>query len=119
MRRDRKQAEADGRSAERAAQLLLTLKGYRILASRVRTPLGEIDLIAFKAGTVVFLEVKARQDITNAAEAITPRQQQRIAAAAEVWLASHPEYADMDARFDAMLVARGKLPHHLIDAWRP
>lgn len=54
-------AELFGRRGETLAAWYLRLKGYRIVATRVKTPVGEIDLIARRFGTTAFIEVKARQ----------------------------------------------------------
>jgi putative endonuclease len=102
-----------GLSAESRAAAFLIAKGYRILARRFRTPLGEIDIVALRRGVLVFVEVKARDSFDAAAEAIGKRQQFRIIAAAQLWLASHPEDVMRDMRFDVVLVAPGRLPHHL------
>ena len=74
-----------GISAESRAAAFLIAKGYRILARRYRSPMGEIDIIAARRSTLIFVEVKARATLDEAALAITPRQKQRIAAAAEIW----------------------------------
>jgi len=66
---------------------------------------------------LVFVEVKARGRLDDAAEAVTVRQRRRIAAGAEAWLAAHPEHAGYDMRFDAVLVAPGRLPKHIIAAF--
>ena len=95
----------------------LRLHGWRVLASGWRCPAGEIDIIARRRNTIVFVEVKARAKLDDAAYAVTPHQQARIVAAAEAWLAAHPEHAQSDFRFDAMLVAPGKLPRHLTAAF--
>lgn len=102
-----------GLSAERRACLYLTAKGYRILARRYRTPHGEIDVVAKRRATLVFAEVKARATLDGAAYSITPRQQQRIAAAASLWLATHPDHANLECRFDVILIAPKRLPRHL------
>jgi putative endonuclease len=102
-----------GLSAESRAAAYLLAKGYRILARRYRAPHGEIDIVARRRNLVAFVEVKARASLDAAAYAVTPRQQARIIAAAQVWLAAHPEHADFDLRFDAMLIAPRSLPRHL------
>ena len=102
-----------GLSAESRAAALLIAKGYRILARRFRTPLGEIDIVARRRGVLVFVEVKARDSFDIAAEAIGKRQQSRIIAAAQLWLAGHPEDAMRDMRFDVVLVVPGRVPRHL------
>ncbi len=102
-----------GISAESRAAALLIAKGFRILARRWKSPVGEIDIVARRRSLLVFVEVKARNNLDEAAEALQARQQRRIAAAAEVWLATYPDDAIRDCRFDAILVAPGKLPRHI------
>jgi putative endonuclease len=106
-----------GLSAESRAAALLMAKGYRILAKRFRTPHGEIDLIARRRNLVAFVEVKARATLDEAAFAVTPRQQRRIIDAAQAWLVAHPEHADFELRFDAILIAPRRLPRHLLAAF--
>jgi putative endonuclease len=106
-----------GLSAESRAAAFLMAKGYRILARRFRTPHGEIDIVARRRNLVAFIEVKARASLDEAAFAVTPRQQTRIIAAAQAWLMAHPEHADFDLRFDAMLIAPRHLPRHLLAAF--
>ena len=102
-----------GLSAESRAAAFLVAKGYRILARRFRTSHGEIDIVAMRRGVLVFIEVKARDSFDAAAEAIGKRQQKRIIAAAQLWLAAHPEDVMRDMRFDVVLVVPGRLPRHL------
>jgi putative endonuclease len=106
-----------GLSAEARAAAWLMAKGYRILARRFRTPHGEIDLVARKRDLVAFIEVKARASLDDAAYAVTPRQQARIIAAAQAWLMAHPEHAELELRFDAVLIAPRCLPRHLLAAF--
>lgn len=113
----RKRAEDRGRRGEAWAALWLMAKGYRILARRYQTPLGEIDLIARKGGAVAIIEVKARPDLASGIEAIGARQRQRLVRAAKVFLARHPRHQRCVIRFDALIVRPFRLPHHLIDAW--
>ena len=115
----RRRAEGRGRRAEDWAALWLRLKGYSILARRARTPVGEIDLIVRRGRLVAAVEVKARSALAQAADSLTLRQRQRIAQGFDYWLALKPELADHDRRFDLVLVAPGKRPRHLPDAWRP
>ncbi len=117
---ERRTAERRGRQGEALAALLLRLKLYRILARRLRTPFGEIDLVVQNpSGVVCFVEVKARPDALKASDAILPRQQARIARAAAHYLASRPALAAKGARFDVVSVLPGRMPRHLRDAWRP
>jgi putative endonuclease len=106
-----------GLSAESRAAALLMAKGYRILAKRFRTPYGEIDLVARKRNLLAFIEVKARANLDDAAYAVTPRQQERIIEAAQAWLVAHPEHANFELRFDAMLIAPRRVPRHLLAAF--
>jgi putative endonuclease len=110
---ERQVAFALGLSAESRAAAYLIAKGYRIVRRRFRTPVGEIDIVARRRGTLVFVEVKARERIDDAAEAVIPRQQRRIIAAAEFWLANNPDDAKGDIRFDVVLVAPKSLPRHI------
>lgn len=112
-------AEKRGRRSETLASLLLMAKGYRILGRRVKTHAGEIDFIARSPrGIVCFIEVKARATAQAAAESIGPRQQARIARAAALYLAQRPALAAKGVRYDAVILATGKLPRHVPDAWR-
>lgn len=120
------QAEADpnrqaafnrGISAESLAAAWLIGKGYRILARRFRSGAGEIDIVAGRRHTIIFVEVKARGSLDEAAESVTPRQRARIATAAEIWLAQNPQVTFRDLRFDAILIAPGKLPQHIQGAF--
>ena len=102
-----------GISAESRAAAFLVAKGFRILARRWRSPAGEIDIVARRKHLLIFVEVKARADFDAAAEAVSPRQQQRIAAAAEAWLAAYGAGSLRDFRFDVILVVPGKMPRHI------
>ena len=110
---ERQAAFRVGISAESRAAAWLIARGFRILARRWKSPLGEIDIIAARRHLLIFVEVKARASLDEAAESVTPRQKQRIVAAAEIWLAQFPQPAIRDIRFDAILVAPGKLPRHI------
>jgi putative endonuclease len=106
-----------GLSAESRAAAYLMAKGYRILAKRFRTPHGEIDIVAKRRNLIAFVEVKARASLDEAAFAVTPRQQARIIDAAQAWLVAHPEHAEFELRFDAILIAPRSLPRHLLAAF--
>jgi len=114
----RRAAEARGRSSETLATLLLRLKFYRILGRRVRTHAGEIDLVArAPSGVLCFIEVKARSDDRMALESVTPRQRERIARAATLFVSARTDVARKGMRFDIITVA--PYPRHFRDAWRP
>lgn len=104
--------------AELLGACILRTKGYRILARRYRVPVGEIDLIARRGGTLAFIEIKARAEHAAAVEAISPRQRARIERAASLFLAQNPRLANLSLRYDAILVAPWRWPRHLRDAWR-
>jgi putative endonuclease len=116
-RPDRVAAHFTGLSAESRAAAYLVAKGYRILARRYRSPVGEVDIVARRKGVLIFVEVKARNTLDGAAESLLPRQQRRIAAAASAWLAANPDDANGDIRFDAVLVAPGRIPRHIPGAF--
>jgi putative endonuclease len=106
-----------GRLAEAVALLVLLAKGYRILARRWRAPGAEIDLVAKRGRTLVFVEVKARTNLAAAEIALTTAQRQRITQAAEFWCARHPRHAGGDRRYDLMLVSKGRWPRHIQGAF--
>ena len=114
---DRRRAQRWGLRAETWAAIWLTLKGYRILERRYKTPVGEIDLVVKRGSLIVFVEVKARATLDGARAAITPFQRQRILRAAEYWTARHPRASGFDFRFDAVFVARRLAIAHLKDAF--
>src|SRR5437763_7850914 len=104
-RPERRLAFQLGLSAESRAAAYLIAKGYRIVARRWRSPVGEVDIVARRRNVLIFVEVKARERLDDAAEAILPRQQRRIISAAEAWLARHPDDIHSNIRFDVVLVA--------------
>jgi putative endonuclease len=106
-----------GISAESRACVYLIAKGYRILARRFKTPYGEIDIVARKRGLLAFVEVKARASLDDAAYSVTPQQRARIVKAAQMWLAAHDDHANLDMRFDVVLIAPKNLPRHLMSAF--
>lgn len=117
--RSRQAAYRHGHVAEATAALLLMAKGFRLLARRYRTPLGEIDLIAKRGRRIIFVEVKARPTFDEALDAVGPASERRITDAADLWLARHPEAAGLDLRYDMILLAPWRLPRHVADAFRP
>ena len=117
-RRDRQQAWRRGWLAESACAVLLRLSGYRIVSRRLRTPVGEIDILARRGRVLAVVEVKAREDFASAAESVSDRQKQRLIRAAGWVVSGRPALAALDLRFDVMLVAPWRLPRHVVDAWR-
>ena len=112
-RDSRRKNDKKGRRAEAIAALFLQVKGYRILARRARTPLGEIDLVAMKGTTLVFVEVKARATLDSALIALHPAALRRIEAASRVLA---PRFAGRctTSRIDAVLVRPWAPPVHMI-----
>ena len=117
--RNRHQAELRGRLAEQMAALYLRLKGYRIRGARIKTPVGEIDIIAERAGTIAFIEVKTRTSRALALQSVSEQNWRRISRAAEFWMVRHPAYSSKGWRYDLIAMAPGRWPHHVRDAWRP
>jgi len=114
----RHRAYRRGRWAETACAAALVLRGYRIVGRRLRSPVGEIDIVARRGGVLAIVEVKARSDPAAAAEAVTPRQRERLVRAAGWIVAGRADLAAMQIRFDVMLVTPWRWPHHVVDAWR-
>lgn len=114
---ERRQRYRRGLAAERLAAWLLVAKGYRILARRYRTPVGEIDIIARRGRSVAFVEVKRRGSLDDATRSITPASQRRQTRAAKIWLQRHPRYSVFNLRFDVVLLAPRRWPRHLVDAF--
>ena len=114
----RQLAEKNGREGETRAAFWLRAKGWSILASRVKTPRGEIDLVAKRAGLIAFVEVKWRRSVPDLDLAIDERRLARVAAA--VGAVAH-EYASdgEDIRIDVILLAPGAHPRHIANAWMP
>lgn len=113
----KKRAYLKGRWAEYFAWAYLKLKGYQILESRYKTPLGEIDLIARRGKALVAIEVKNRSSLEDAALAVTEHQWRRIERAFLHYLSSHA--FSLDLRFDVILISSWRWPHHIKGAWCP
>jgi len=116
---NRRRAERAGRAAETACAWLLRLKGYRVLARRYRSAVGELDIVARRGVLVAVVEVRARRDYAAAVEAVDSRQRARIARATEMFLAENAALARLAVRFDVIVVLPWRPPVHLEDAWRP
>lgn len=113
----RRRAERRGHGAERLAALALQLKGYRIVARRHRTKLGEIDLVARKGDLVAVVEVKARTSEQAAIDAVGFAAQHRIRAAGDLWLARQRDAARLSMRYDIVAVLPWRWPVHFPDAF--
>jgi putative endonuclease len=114
----RERAERRGRRGEALAAWYLRLKGWRIVASRVKTPRGEIDLIARRGRTVAFVEVKWRATEAELALAIDERRLRRVAAAAQAVAERFAKPGDT-TRIDVLLLASGRWPRHIANAFQP
>ncbi len=115
---ERQDADQRGREGEAEAAMWLASQGWRIVAERVKTKAGEIDLVAKRTGLVAFVEVKWRARSAALADAIDERRLTRVAKAAEI--VAH-EYATdgEDIRIDVILLAPGRKPTHIENAWMP
>ncbi len=115
-RAERQRRYRRGHMSEWVAAALLMVRGYRILGRRVRTPLGEIDLIAVRWRRLAFVEVKRRDTREQAEAALGPQLARRLARAADYWISRRPAYRDYDRGFDAILVLRRRWPVYMPDA---
>lgn len=111
-------AHASGLRAETLAAFWLMAKAYRIIGWRVKTRVGEIDLVVRRGRTLAFVEVKARGTADSAAEALGAPQRERLARAASLYVATRPALQTLDMRFDVVLVSPRRWPRHLVDAWQ-
>lgn len=117
QRSKRRKAWRRGHVSEYLAALYLACKGYRIVAIRHRTPLGEIDIVARKGDLAVFVEVKARRGEQSAIDAVSFAAQRRIRAASDLWLAQQPDYARLSQRYDIVAILPRRWPRHFRDAF--
>jgi len=113
----RQAAFRTGLSAESRAAAYLAGRGYAIAARRFKSPVGEVDIVARRGAELLFVEVKARSRLDDAALSVTPRQRRRVVAAAEAWLAQHPDDGLCEIRFDVILVAHGGRTQHITAAF--
>ena len=116
--RKNRTAHAAGIDAENIAVWILRCKGYRILARRYKTPVGEIDIIAKRGKNIAFVEVKARAVLGDALQSISPQSQARITRAAEHYMTGAGRGFDGTMRFDVMVFAPPWRWRHVPDAWR-
>ncbi len=102
--------------AENIAIWYLRCKLYNIIAHRYKSPFGEIDIIAKKGKEIIFIEIKARKDLTHF-ELISKRQKVRIIKAAEFFLLTRPKFNNYNLRFDAIFLGKNLLPIHFKNYW--
>ena len=117
QRLKRQKAWRRGHVAEYLAAAFLLFKGYRIVAIRHRTKLGEIDIVARKGDLAVFVEVKSRRGAQEAIDAVSFSSQKRIRAASDLWLARQPDFARLSQRYDIVAMLPGRWPQHFPDAF--
>jgi len=113
----RRSAYRKGHRAEWLAALCLFVKGYRIVARRFKTPVGEVDLIARKKDLVLFVEVKARSTTQGALDSITVTAQRRIESAGEWWIGQQSDGSELSWRFDVIAVTPWRWPAHFENVW--
>ena len=113
----RQRAEKRGHFAELIALMYLRLKGYRLLATRYKSPQGEVDLIMRRRDVTAFIEVKARRSRDEGVMAVTTTQSRRISAAARFWMARDKISNSNFCRFDIVVVNAYFLPHHIENAF--
>ena len=118
----RRQRGTEARSAGRWAEVLaacwLMAKGWRVLGFRLKTPHGEIDLLARRGPVLAVVEVKTRTTLEAALAAVTPSQQARLRRAGTALAARRPDLAGLSVRLDMVALAPGRRPRHIPDAWR-
>ncbi|GBR24582.1 YraN family protein [Kozakia baliensis] len=93
-----------GLAAEERAASLLVQEGWEILARRVRTPFGELDLIAANNEMLLMVEVKRRATLVDAAFSVSRRQAERLLAATDFILQTKPDWQREDTRFDILIL---------------
>lgn len=113
----RKRAERRGHLSEWIAALYLTFKGYRILAMRHKTKLGEVDIIAKKGDLIAMVEVKARRSVEEAFDSVTASAKKRIEAAGDLWLAKQKNAHLLSVRYDIIAIRPWKWPDHYENAF--
>ena len=111
-------ARTAGRRAEVWAALWLMALGYRILGFRLRTPQGEIDLLAQRGRVLAVVEVKQRATLQAALEAVSDVQRERLRRAGRAIAARRPSLQNLAVRLDLIALAPGRWPMHSPDAWK-
>lgn len=113
----KQKAEKFGKRGEFFARVFLRLKFYRIMNKNYKTPFGEIDIIAKRGKSIVFVEVKIRKNQNNLEEALLAVNKRRISKAANYFIAQNPFLTNNDLRFDVIFLAPNLFPHHIISAF--
>jgi putative endonuclease len=110
-------ARRDGRTAEIIAAMWLMLKGWRIVGMRMKTPQGEIDLLARRGRVLAVVEVKRRATLDAALGAVTATQRERLRRAGAALAARRPDLKACAVRLDLFAIGPRALPRHIADAW--
>ena len=116
-RHERQFAEGAGRRGEALAALFLQAQGYRVLDRRVKTPVGEVDLIVRRRRVTVFVEVKSRSFSHQQDDALYAVNRKRIVRAAQYWLIRNPGRVEDEFRFDVIFLAPFAWPRHIVNAF--
>lgn len=107
-------AQSSGDWGEAMVADYLCARGFQIEAAKFRCRFGEIDLIARHGGTLCFVEVKERSNLSGGLprESVTRRKQEKLRAAAAYYLSLHDP--DVSCRFDVAEVYtdRERAPEH-------
>lgn len=106
-------------AAEAFSVVWLRLLGYRTIDRRLRTPVGEIDILVRPRDVLAIVEVKTRHTRRSALESVTARQRMRLQRAAQSLIAGRPGLAGLTIKFDVIAIAPWRMPIRIIDAWRP
>jgi putative endonuclease len=109
-----KKAQARGVEAETRVCAWLLAHHFQVLHRRYKTKAGEIDIIAGKQEMLVFIEVKARKTLDEAAFSLSQRQISRLTATAEIFLGENPQFTQ--CRFDVFLIAEKGAMRHIENA---
>ena len=118
MTRRRAAAERHGRRGETLAAWHLRLTGWHVLARRLRTPRGEIDIVCRRGRVLCFVEVKWRAGARQRDEALDFVRLRRVAAAAEAVQHRFVRPGE-NVRIDVLLMAPWCWPHRIANAWQP
>lgn len=110
-------AHKSGHLAEYIALVHLMLKGYRILGFRLKTPQGEIDILAQKGTRLAMVEVKQRRSHEEAIETVSSIQQERLWQAGLALQEKKPRLRKLDLVIDLYTIAPGQWPRHQINAF--
>jgi len=113
--------QAFGEIGERVAERWLRRQGFRVLQRRYKNGHRDIDLVAERDGTIVFVEVKARRDdrFGGPLEAVNWRKRRELERSARVWIDRHGR-PDEAYRFDVIgvIVEGGRVRvRHVQDAF--